>query len=93
MVHLVGQAELLVLYRDAPLHNLIDAAAQVYFVVLVVDFFQDLGALVDAYDRGRAFDYFVLDKGVAVDEAVGVVLVEEGVFVELGCEEAAELGG
>ncbi len=93
MVHLVGQAELLVTDRDAPLHNLIDAAAEVYFVVLVVYFFQDLCALVYAYDCGRAFDYFVLDKGVAVDEAVGMVLVEEGIFVELCGEEAAELGG
>ena len=93
MVHLVGQAELLVPDRDAPLHDLIDAAAEIYFVVLVVYFFQDFDALVDAYDCGCTIDYFVLDEWVAVDEAVCVVLVEEGVFVELGCEESAQLGG
>lgn len=89
---LLRAAELLASEDHAPLHDGISGLPQLYLVELVVYLLQDLCPFVDPQDEGAFLQHLVLDEGVSVDQLVCHVLVEEGVLVEAGGEEAAELG-
>ena len=84
-------AELLAFEDHAPLHDGVDRLAELDLVELVVDLLQDLRPLVDPQDEGAIPQHLVLDEGVSIDQLIRHVLVEEGVLVEAGGKEAAEL--
>ena len=86
-------AELLAPDADAPLHDAVSTLTQLYLIELVVNLFEHISAFIDAQYERASLQHLVLDQRIFVDQPVRHMLVQEGIIVEAGGEEAAQLGG